>query len=143
MTGSFTDIPNDESWRRSRSSRAAWASVRTGTGPSFAAIPPNALRVRSVTRAPRSAARKAAAAPAGPPPMIRISAVSILADSRVEIGKPAHPPEARHEAIFSAARDDEAGQPLQSAPRGPLRHGERAGAVAGTAHRISVGRISE
>src|SRR4029077_1109745 len=56
-------------------SRAAWARVRTGTGPSFAAMPPNSARVTSVVRAPRSAARKAASTPAGPAPITTVSII--------------------------------------------------------------------
>src|SRR5688572_25392735 len=61
-------MPNRSSLRAPRSKRAAWASVRTGTGPSFAAMPPNAPLVTSVVRAPSSAARSAAMTPAGPAP---------------------------------------------------------------------------
>src|SRR5262245_5359199 len=49
--------------------RAAWARVRTGTGPSWAAMPPKSPRVTRVVRAPSSAARRAAITPAGPAPM--------------------------------------------------------------------------
>jgi hypothetical protein len=42
--------------------------VRTGTGPSFAAIPPNWSRVISAVLAPSLAARSAATTPAGPAP---------------------------------------------------------------------------
>src|SRR5215831_79 len=49
--------------------RAACASVRTGIGPSFAAMPPNSPRVTSVVSAPSSAARRAAMTPAGPAPI--------------------------------------------------------------------------
>src|SRR3954447_18683587 len=63
--------------RASRSSRAACASVRTGTGPSAAAIPPTASRVSSVLRAPNRAARNAAKTPAGPPPITATSAPAV------------------------------------------------------------------
>ena len=43
--GSPTAIPYRSSCRVSRSSRAGWANVRTGMGPSLAAIPPNSSRV--------------------------------------------------------------------------------------------------
>src|SRR4051812_18452452 len=64
-------------FRASRSSRAACASVRTGTGPSAAAIPPTASRVSSVVRAPSRAARNAAKTPAGPPPSTATSAPAV------------------------------------------------------------------
>ena len=57
----------------SRISRAACASVRTGTGPSLAAIPPNSSRVTSAVRAPSRAARSAATTPAGPAPITTTS----------------------------------------------------------------------
>src|SRR5262245_46372137 len=53
--------------------RAAWASVRTGTGPSLAAMPPSSSRERRAVLAPRSAARNAAMRPAGPEPMTMTS----------------------------------------------------------------------
>jgi len=63
----------------SRISRAACASVRTGTGPLLAAIPPSASLVMSAVRAPSRAARSAATSPAGPAPMTRdIEAVMAL-----------------------------------------------------------------
>jgi hypothetical protein len=52
----------------SRTSRAACANVRTGTGPSLAAMPPNAPCENSAVRAPRRAERSAAVVPAGPAP---------------------------------------------------------------------------
>ena len=48
-------------------------SVRTGTGPSLAAIPPNSSRVTSAVRAPSRAARSAATTPAGPAPITTTS----------------------------------------------------------------------
>src|SRR5436190_10081549 len=69
MRGAPVVIPYRSGSRRSRNRRAAWASVRTGTGPSCAAIPPKCRRVASVVRAPSSAARIAAIVPAGPAPM--------------------------------------------------------------------------
>jgi hypothetical protein len=60
----------------SRISRAACASVRTGTGPSLAAIPPNPSRVTSAVRAPSRAARSAAITPAGPAPITSTSKLS-------------------------------------------------------------------
>src|SRR4051812_29077355 len=56
-------------------SRAAWARVRTGTGPSLAAMPPNASRASSTDRAPSSAARRAAKTPAGPAPITMMSVI--------------------------------------------------------------------
>jgi len=50
-------------------SRAVWARVRTGIGPSFAAMPPNSSRVIRAVEAPNWAARNAAITPAGPAPM--------------------------------------------------------------------------
>src|SRR5207249_2566652 len=66
--GSLTAMPYCPSCRDSRIRRAAWASVRTGTGPSLAAIPPNSPRVTRAVFAPKSAARSAATTPAGPAP---------------------------------------------------------------------------
>src|SRR5437899_1612039 len=54
-------------------SRAAWARVHTGIGPSFAAMPPNSSRVIRAVDAPNSAARIAAITPAGPAPMTMTS----------------------------------------------------------------------
>ena len=59
-------MPYRLSCRASRINRPAWAKVRTGTGPSLAAIPPNSRLATTVARAPRSAARRAASTPAGP-----------------------------------------------------------------------------
>src|ERR1700757_4449695 len=62
----------------SRSNRAACASVRTGMGPSFAAIPPTSPRVTRTVFAPNSAARSAATRPAGPAPTITTSIRTLL-----------------------------------------------------------------
>src|SRR5688572_31568271 len=80
-------MPNRSSLRAPRSKRAACASVRTGTGPSFAAMPPNSPRVTSVVRAPSSAARVAAMTPAGPAPITTTSllrAASLISVAPVE-----------------------------------------------------------
>src|ERR1044072_8181508 len=66
-------MPYWPNWRVSRISRAAWANVRTGTGPSFAAMPPKSSRVTRAVFAPRSPARRAATTPAGPAPMTMTS----------------------------------------------------------------------
>src|SRR6478609_7232511 len=79
-------MPNAPNCRASRRSRAAWASTRTGTGPSVAAIPPTLSRVIRAVRAPSRAARSAANTPAGPPPMTATSnslACSIAASETV------------------------------------------------------------
>ena len=68
--------------RASRSSRAACASVRTGTGPSAAAMPPTASRVIRVVLAPNRAALSAANTPAGPAPMTATSAGSAVVTIR-------------------------------------------------------------
>src|SRR5215212_9992995 len=52
----------------SRTSRAALASTRLGTQPSFVQVPPMLPRSTSATSAPSSRARRAAITPAGPPP---------------------------------------------------------------------------
>ena len=70
--------------RASRRSRAACASVRTGTGPSAAAIPPTASRLTSAVRAPSLAARTAATTPAGPAPMTPTSTRSSVVMIRPE-----------------------------------------------------------
>src|SRR5262249_23929997 len=69
-------MPYWPSCRASRISRAAWARVRTGTGPSLAAMPPNSARVTSTVCAPKSAARMAASTPAGPAPITMTSITS-------------------------------------------------------------------
>src|SRR5215471_6878502 len=90
-------MPYRPSWRASRSSRAAWASVRTGTGPSLAAMPPNSSRVMSAVLAPRSAARSAATTPAGPRDDERRQALQAPADR----------PPGNREAVALAVRPDD------------------------------------
>src|SRR3954452_16705206 len=107
-------MPYLPSWRASLISRAAWASVRTGTGPSLAAIPPNSSRVTSAVRAPRSAARSADSTPAGPAPMTTTSNISGTRFSCLKIGKPAQGPQSRHEAILATTRNDKPRQPLKA-----------------------------
>ena len=55
--------------------------MRTGTGPSAAAIPPSPALVISAVRAPSRAARNAAITPAGPPPMTTTSRLSRLEEA--------------------------------------------------------------
>src|SRR5262245_5266794 len=99
-------MPYRPSWRASRISRAAWASVRTGTGPSLAAIPPNSSRVISAVLAPRSAARSAASTPAGPAPITMTSNIYGASLLCLKVGEPAQGSQSGHEAIFTAPSDD-------------------------------------
>ena len=55
--------------------------MRTGTGPSAAAVPPSPALVISAVRAPSRAARNAAITPAGPPPMTTTSRLSRLEEA--------------------------------------------------------------
>ena len=80
--------------RRFRSARAGpphaaiaphGPSVRTGIGPSLAAMPPNSSRVTSVVLAPKSAARSAAATPAGPAPTTSTSRRGAHGASRTDV----------------------------------------------------------
>ena len=64
-------MPYRPSCRASPINPAACARVRTGTGPSLTAMPPNSALDTSTVLAPRSAARSAATAPAGPAPITR------------------------------------------------------------------------
>lgn len=51
-------------------------------------------------------------------------ALPLAPGSSVEIGEPAQRPQARHEAVFAAAIDDEGGQSLEMAADWLLRDGE-------------------
>jgi hypothetical protein len=67
-------MPYDPAARTSRISRAALASTRVGTQPVFTHVPPVRSDASSTTtRAPSSAARSAAAVPAGPAPITATS----------------------------------------------------------------------
>src|SRR6267378_4313643 len=58
--------------------KLASVTVRTGTGPSLAAIPPNSSRVINAVLAPWSPARSAATTPAGPAPITTTSIIFSL-----------------------------------------------------------------
>src|SRR2546425_1059918 len=122
-------MPYMLSWRASRIKRAARASVRTGTGPSLAAMPPNSSRVMSAVLAPRSPARSAANTPAGPAPITMTSSnVQLLLCP--EIGNPAHSSKSGHEAIFTAPRDDKPMEALKSSANRPAWNREAAFSLA-------------
>src|SRR3954453_13706530 len=90
-------MPYRPSCRASRISRLPCASVRTGTGPSWRAIPPISALATSCVRAPRSAARSAATTPAGPAPMTTTSVIGSPLLSRPDFFL--HPVVSRDEAI--------------------------------------------
>ncbi|OUE21034.1 hypothetical protein CMMCA001_10040 [Clavibacter michiganensis subsp. michiganensis] len=71
--GSPTPIPFSPAERTSRTSRAVFASTRVGTQPVLTHVPPTRPASSTTTDAPSSAARRAAAVPAGPAPMTATS----------------------------------------------------------------------
>ena len=73
MTGSLTARPQRWAMRTSRARRAVFASTRVGTQPVLTQVPPVRSASTTATRAPSSAARRAADVPAGPAPITRTS----------------------------------------------------------------------
>src|SRR5919199_4567939 len=72
----------------SRTRRAALASTRVGTQPSFVHTPPMFPRSTSATSAPSSLARSAAITPAGPPPITTTSNIFRLAFAEPQVHRP-------------------------------------------------------
>ncbi len=70
---SATTMPYASATRTSRMRRAVLASTRVGTQPVFTHVPPVRLASSTATLAPSSAARSAAAVPAGPAPITTMS----------------------------------------------------------------------
>src|SRR5919107_5917096 len=67
-SGGLPSSPYSANCSASRTRRAALASTRGGTQPSFVQVPPMFPRSTSATSAPSSRALSAAVTPAGPPP---------------------------------------------------------------------------